>query len=233
MGVKVSVLGDSISTYENYSNNVIDRNDPAIYYPVNEPTVNSVTKTWWWDAILQMGGQIVSNDSIAGSCVVNYSSLMGHASGRFCMNNQARINDLGDSNVTSSNHPDVIMFFGGTNDICQSGVFKNEDFINSYSNAVRMMYERYSNSIAVLCITPYSNSYLTTNAESGNDVRFGQVCAGIALVVNHYKAEGRRCKLVSLQDINLVEGIDANVGHPTASGMHTIADRVAYVYKNS
>ena len=56
---------------------------------------------------------------------------MGHASGRFCMNNQARINDLGDSNVTSSNHPDVIMFFGGTNDICQSGVFKNVDFINS------------------------------------------------------------------------------------------------------
>lgn len=112
-------------------------------------------------------------------------------------------------------------------------ILGNEDFINSYSNAVRMMYERYSNSITVLCITPYSNSYLTTNAESGNDVRFGQVCAGIALVVNHYKAEGRRCKLVSLQDINLVEGIDANVGHPTASGMHTIADRVAYVYKNS
>ena len=178
---------------------------------------------------------IVSNDSIGGSCVADYGieDDNHHTGKKWCMNNQTRINDLGDSSTSSSNHPNVIMFFGGTNDICQSGVFKNEDFINSYSNAVRMMYERYSNSITVLCITPYSNSYLTTNAESGNDVRFGQVCAGIALVVNHYKAEGRRCKLVSLQDINLVEGIDANVGHPTASGMHTIADRVAYVYKNS
>lgn len=245
MGKKISILGDSISTYAGYSNNVIDRSDPACNYPnTNQQhgNVDDVAKTWWKNVSVQLEGQIVSNDSISGSCVAFYGSGTGHAAREFCMNNQTRINDLGDSNVTSSNHPDIIMFFGGTNDVCQIKDFDNTTFINSYSNAVRMMFERYSNKITILCITPY-DSPMTTGFEWATDSKtieenekkqknFQQVCSGIALVVQHYRNYGYDCKLVSLQDIKMQQFGDIDdIWHPNKLGMDKIADRVAYVQK--
>ena len=230
MSLKVSVLGDSISEYEGYSNNIIG--PPYTHqYPQSGTDVDSVTEIWWWEAIRQMGGQIVSNDSIGGSCVADYGieDDNHHTGKKWCMNNQTRINDLGDSSTSSSNHPNVIMFFGGTNDLCiDSSHYKLDTFVNSYSNAVRMMFERYSNSITILCITPF-DSILTTNSTTN----FHQLCSGIATVVNHYRTYGYDCKLVSLEDIKLQgSDIDSHL-HPSVSGMRKIADRVAYVYKNS
>ena len=228
MGKNISVLGDSISTFQGYSNNVIDQRYPGIYYPCND--VNSVEKTWWWNVSVQLGGRIVSNDSIAGSCVAGYNRAESDHSGqKWCMNNQLRINDLGESNVSSSNHPDIIMFFGGINDVCQDD-FNNETFINSYSNAVRMMFERYSNKITILCITPYATERLTTAKR--NLTRFQQACSGIALVVNLYRNYGYDCKLISLQDIELQDNEQDVLGHPTKAGMDRIADRVAYVQQH-
>ncbi|MEE1249969.1 MAG: SGNH/GDSL hydrolase family protein [Lachnospiraceae bacterium] len=182
--MKISVMGDSMSTFQGYSNNIIDPNDHGgNYYPTNESSVNTVDKTWWWKTIGQLNATIVSNDSIGGSCI------------------------------------------GGYNDACQSA-FDAKLFINSYSNLVRMIFERYSNKITILCITPYK-----CKSMEQIEAKYLDVCNGIATVVNHYRSYGYDCKLVSMMDMYFCtdNGFCNNNDHPTAAGMQQIADRVAYV----
>ena len=225
--MKISVMGDSMSTFQGYSNNIIDPNDHGgNYYPTNESSVNTVDKTWWWKTIGQLNGTIVSNDSIGGSCIGGYNDAdVSHSGSKFRMNQQARVNDLGDPNTSSSNHPDLIMVFGGYNDACQSA-FDAKLFINSYSNLVRMIFERYSNKITILCITPYK-----CKSMEQIEAKYLDVCNGIATVVNHYRSYGYDCKLVSMMDMYFCtdNGFCNNNDHPTAAGMQQIADRVAYV----
>ncbi|MBE5947056.1 MAG: hypothetical protein E7259_09020 [Lachnospiraceae bacterium] len=230
--MKISVLGDSVSTYAGFSNNVVGSDPWSNYYPntqIND--VNSVTKTWWWEAIRQLTGNteanILVNDSIGGTCVAYYDEVIdnvNHLGSKWCMNNQARIDDLGDPSTSSVNHPDIIMFFGGFNDACQLN-FNSNTFYNQYVETLRKMFNTYSNSITVLCITPFNCEVMSLNSQ-----KYNEVCNKIAAAVNHFRTYGYDCKLVSLMDINLVynNGADIN-SHPSESGMRQIADRVAYV----
>lgn len=226
--MRISILGDSISTYASYSRNVISPDPWSNYYP-GETDVDDVTKTWWWETIRQLNGTFLSNDSIGGTCVAAYTNInddSSHLGPKWCMNNQNRINDLCNTLNGQTINPELIMFFGGFNDCCQSNDnFDIDLFVNSYSNVIRMMFEKYSNSITILCITPYNCGLVN---DKGN---YNQVCSGIATVVNHYRSYGYDCKLVSLMDINLSinNGTADGLDHPTPTGMRHIADRVAYV----
>lgn len=234
--MKISVLGDSISTYDGFSNNIVDPQYVGYYYPQSDTTLNNdvtmVTQTWWWEAIRQLTGNteqnIVINDSIAGTCVAYYNSNTDniyHLGEKWCMNNQIRINDLGDSNITSSNHPDIIMFFGGFNDACQID-FKADTFYNQYIETLRKIFNTYSSNITILCITPYYCGTMESNLNN-----YTTVCNKIAAAVNHFRTYGYDCKLVSLMDISLSYnngGADLS-DHPSVLGMRQIADRVAYV----
>ena len=234
--MKISILGDSISTYNGFSNNIVDPQHVGYYYPHEEENANNnvtmVTQTWWWEAIRQLTGNteqnILVNDSIAGTCVAYYNSNIDnyyHLGAKWCMNNQVRIDDLGDSDVTSDNHPDIIMFFGGYNDACQND-FNEDTFYNQYVETLRKMFNTYSNSITVLCITPYDCDLMRLISE-----KYHKVCNKIAMAVNHFRTYGYDCKLVSLMDIYLDKN-DGSVDlkyHPNITGMRQIADRVAYV----
>ena len=97
---KVSILGDSYSTYQGYNPEGF-----APFYPDANNDVKSVEQTWWSLYIKAKGYELEQNNSWGGTTIcstgyfgrVNYeSSFMG------------RVDMLG--------NPDIIFLFGGTND---------------------------------------------------------------------------------------------------------------------
>lgn len=97
---KVSILGDSYSTYKGYIPQYYD-----VYYPTNGCDVNDVHQTWWALFVEKMGYAIEKNDSWSGSTVCNTGYSRADYSDRSFF---TRVNKLG--------NPDIIFMFGGTND---------------------------------------------------------------------------------------------------------------------
>lgn len=98
--LKVSILGDSYSTYrgmipEGY----------AVFYPLNGNDVQNVEQTWWDIFIKEHGYQLEKNNSYSGSTVCNTGYNKEDYSDRAFI---SRINYIG--------NPDILFIFGGTND---------------------------------------------------------------------------------------------------------------------
>lgn len=104
---KVSILGDSISTYDGY---VPTGEGYATWYPktsVDPDAVDDVNKTWWMQFINQCGMVLHSNASVSGSCCST-----GARQDRVSACKQERIDLL----AKSGKAPDVIVVYMGTND---------------------------------------------------------------------------------------------------------------------
>ena len=97
---KVSILGDSYSTYKG----VIPSNY-STFYPDANNDVTSVDQTWWSLYIKAKGYQLEKNDSWGGT------TICGTGYGRM---DSSRSNFI--SRVDSLGTPDIIFVFGGTND---------------------------------------------------------------------------------------------------------------------
>lgn len=102
--MRVSILGDSYSTYEGY----IPKGN-AIWYWVKTDTANtdvsSVRETWWWRLISEGGYLLEKNESFSGS-TISYRGYRGedYTDRSFI----TRLPRLGS--------PDILFIFGGTND---------------------------------------------------------------------------------------------------------------------
>ena len=97
---KVSILGDSYSTYKGY---IPDNYAP--FYPDANNDVKDVEQMWWSLYIDAKGYQLEKNDSWGGT------TICGTGYGRMDSSRSAftsRVDQLGD--------PDIIFIFGGTND---------------------------------------------------------------------------------------------------------------------
>ena len=147
--VKVSLLGDSITTYQGYtpySNNY--------QYPKSGYTgFDSVTKTWWHQLIYKKmkDAGLEVNSSYTGTCVQNTTSV-GHPGLGFLQ----RYSELG--------NPDVIIVNGGTND---SWSFKlpvgsldfsiatddldTYQFAQAYDKLIRLLRQKYP-SAKICCV---------------------------------------------------------------------------------
>lgn len=100
-GKKLSILGDSISTYSGYI-----PSGYATYYPRGD--VDDVEKTWWRKLIAMSGMTILKNASWSGSRVSGDTSTTTGAVG--C--SDARINELKNDTIL----PDIIICYISTND---------------------------------------------------------------------------------------------------------------------
>ena len=102
---KVSILGDSYSTFEGY----IPKGNIAWYKPVpkeGRPTdVTDPNQTWWKIFIDSNGYALEKNNSYSGATVCNTGYDGNDYSDRSFV---TRLTDLG--------NPDMILVFGGTND---------------------------------------------------------------------------------------------------------------------
>ena len=124
-GKKISVLGDSISTFKG-----ITTEDPNTFYGDRQITVggfSGVEDTWWMRVIRGVGGVFERDNAFAGSCVADGCGL-----GRG-MSAWERVGALG--------QPDVILIFGGANDL-GFGV-SEADFRAAYALMLERLRERY------------------------------------------------------------------------------------------
>ena len=124
-GKKISVLGDSVSTFKG-----ITKDDPNTFYGNHAIEVggfSGVEDTWWMRVINGLGGVFERDNAFSGSCVTD-----GYGLGRGMCTHE-RTGALGD--------PDVILIFAGANDI---GFGVPEDtFRRSYALMLDRLREKY------------------------------------------------------------------------------------------
>ena len=110
-GKTLSILGDSISTFDGYSNNT-DYNSTiggnAIWYPTNNTNFYDYSYTYWGRLLNDLGMELCVNNSWSGSRVYNTAPK--------------RALELDNDNGTAGDStddiaPDVIFFYMGINDI--------------------------------------------------------------------------------------------------------------------
>lgn len=105
-GMKVSILGDSISTFykEGSEMNSYYTGTNQFYYPLYSSTIKSVDLTWWYKLIKNNKMSLGINNSWSGSCA--------HGSIPSAAVNDSRINTIDDNGT-----PDIVIIYLGTNDI--------------------------------------------------------------------------------------------------------------------
>lgn len=108
----ISILGDSISTFEGYIPEADGVNlKHTARYP-QEDLVVEVEETWWMQVIDELDGALGVNDSWSASMIYNDLDENGGSFGPdSCMASMTRIRNLG-----ANGDPDLILFYGGTND---------------------------------------------------------------------------------------------------------------------
>lgn len=149
---KLSIIGDSISTYAEYI-----PNGYATYYPRGD--VDTVDKTWWKQLIDETGMRLLVNASWSGSYVTGDSTSTTNALAA-CSNK--RITDLANGEIT----PDIIICYIGINDFGQNvhrtlgeyvgqSELPSEGTINTFSEAYALMIKKamsaYPNAMIYCC----------------------------------------------------------------------------------
>ena len=114
-GKKLSILGDSISTYLGISNNEAYNTtigDNAVYYnETNHKLLDSAADTWWMQTMDTLGMNLCVNNSWSGSCASDREG--SNASIAYRSRCTQLHNDTGSTDV----NPDIIAIYLGTNDI--------------------------------------------------------------------------------------------------------------------
>lgn len=149
-GKLISIIGDSISTFED--------NIPVGYktfYPYPVADINNVNMTWSSLVVNSLGGTLLSNNSYSGS-LVDSDDKSGSK-------NIERVSSCSKQNVS----PDVIIIYMGSNDHLYA---KTSTFTLAYSQMIDNIYKLYPNVEIILCDLPESKYYNETQAKTMNDV---------------------------------------------------------------
>lgn len=236
-GKVFSILGDSISTFSGYIPEEDGFNAAhKTRYPDTSkvPDVTSVNQTWWMQLINTLGGKLGINDSWRGTTVYNSvtAEVDGNAGTKATLSSPTRIQNLG-----ANGTPDVIMFFGGTNDIRlgrELGDFDSatapvvgsyndwttatwSSVADAYAATLVRMKELYPNAQIISLLPTYCTS-VTAYAD-----RLPEYNALFAEICNHYDVlyvDLRYCGIEATEDY-LPDGL-----HPSAAGMDCITNAV-------
>ena len=228
-GKKLSIIGDSISTFQGVSNNAnanttIGSN--AVFYK-DQLKVND---TWWMQTANNTGMNILVNNSWSGSNVAVYgdNTLTSKAG---CGNRAINLHD-----DTNNENPDIIAAYIGINDLgCLTGVgefdelsdiWKGEQYVgnfalfsHAYARMVHQMVTKYDGAKVFLFTLP-RNDYLWMGTKAQYNAlqdEYNKMIYKIAevfgcQVVDLATAVGEDCDKYLLDD-----GI-----HPNATGMDII-----------
>lgn len=203
MAQRVSVLGDSYSTFEDF---VTPATNELWYYAKNSPEktdVNRVEDTWWWQFVHDNGMKLTVNNSYSGA-TIGYQGYDGNDYRERSF--LKRMRQLGD--------PDIILVFGATNDSWAGepvGEYKYADWQEGdfYTFRPAMAYM-----LSWLKLHhPNVRIYFILNTELRDDIN--ESCR---MICRHY-----RVPCIELH------AIDKQNGHPTVKGMRAIAEQVEAV----
>lgn len=128
-GVKISILGDSISTFYSPTSpvNSYYHEDGQYYYPKYCGSINTYEKTWWGQLYLNNEMILGVNNSWSGSTAYGTNSSAGM--------NDARINTL-----IENGDPDIIIVFLGANDAATT--YTNQWNVDTYRVAIETIIKK-------------------------------------------------------------------------------------------
>lgn len=163
-GKTVSILGDSISTYQGWI-----PEGYACFYPDPDNDIKDVSQTWWMQVIQNTGMSLLVNGSWSASAVCGDSRAEDSSAG--C--SSRRIVDLMGNTGTV---PDVILVYLGANDFFASiplgkfsgtAEYRNDHYIWDFTEGYELMLQK------LQAVYPTSKIYCMTliEANSGDHPR--------------------------------------------------------------
>lgn len=219
-GKTVSILGDSISTFAGY---IPEADGTNLAHRPRYPQDNLLTDvnyTWWMKLINALEAKLGVNDSWAGSTVSNFRD---HNEKDFgpdaAIASVTRIRNLG-----ANGTPDLIIFYGGTNDagkMIEKGsldsslaldlsAVKWNSFADAYSQTILRLRYFYPEA-QIIAISPSISGGYYDNARLSE---FADLALEICL---HYNI-----KCVDLRHSGLTVDMLPDTLHPNAEGMECI-----------
>lgn len=198
--VKVSILGDSYSTFYGY---VTPATNLCWYGVPGDKKENDVTKveeTWWHRLISEHGLLLERNNSYSGSTICNTGYNKIDYSDRSFI---TRMDNLG--------NPDIILVFGGTNDSWAGAPIGNYQYSDWTKTDLYKFRPAFCRLLDYLTTQyPQTKIYNVTNSELSDDVTnsMEEIC-------RHYK----------IANI-LLHHIDKQLGHPSVKGMKDISEQL-------
>ena len=225
-GKTVSILGDSISTFKGYVPEDDGTNLKHYYTYPSITLLKEVEQTWWMQTIRKLDAQLGINDSWSGTRVSNFTELNGGQTGRdVCMASVTRIKNLG-----SNGTPDLILFYGGTNDVgnkVELGKFDPataptqvdleaviwDDFAQAYTAAIMRLQHFYPNA-EIYAMLPNRTLYFS-------DEKFAPYIEIMQAICDHYDVETIDLRDSGIQLSMLPDGV-----HPDIDGMQLISEKV-------
>jgi len=223
-GKIVSFLGDSLTTFAGY----IPSANRARY--PEDDLLQVVDDTWWKRIVNQFGFRLGINESWAGSRISwDGTTESADIGANKHIASVARI-----SNLKNSGNPDVIVVWGGTNDIAGAvtlGTFSSStatytlsNTVDTYANACRTMFYRLMTSYPrarIYCVLPcYSTMYTSSSLDTYNNM-LRDIC-------DFFKVTYIDLRLLPIGQ-NRYMKILPDGTHPNAIGMKMISD---FVYKS-
>ena len=199
---KVSILGDSYSTFSGY----IPEDFISWYMPVpkeGRPTdVTEVEQTWWDIFIKKHGYQLEKNNSYSGSTICNTGYNKQDYSDRSFI---TRTDQLG--------NPDLILVYGGTNDSWANsplGEFVYQDWSQEQLKTFRPATAYLANELKQKY--PQAQIVFLIN---GPDILKSEIISSMKEICDHY----------GLQYV-MINDIDKMSGHPDQKGMQQIVEQL-------
>lgn len=206
----VSVLGDSVSTFQGYN-----PRGYSVFYDAQMQKVNglnSVSDTWWDMVINSMNARLCVNNSYSGSKVTGDSFPAAAC--------EERLQNLG----SRESAPDYILIYAGFNDFASGteliSSLDTYGFEDSYDQVLRTIRQNYP-SAKTICAT-----LMRTRVRGDHSWQFPEYWAGIGLEdynnVIRWAAQENHCYLADLgRTDSRYETLDG--AHPTARGHWEIA----------
>ncbi|MBQ5671022.1 MAG: hypothetical protein IIV43_01545, partial [Oscillospiraceae bacterium] len=226
-GKVISVLGDSISTFAGYIPVADGFNLEHLSRYPQDDLLTDVSETWWMQTITALDCKLGINDSWRGATASGAHAVTTGSTGEnAAMHNLTRIQNLG-----SNGTPDIILFYGGTNDLAhvsKVGVFdassaptaadlttkKWDNLADGYVHTLLRLKHYYPNAQIVCLLPTYTTSYYS-------NAKLAQGNAVLASVCKHYGVPYVDLRDCGITTEDLPDGI-----HPNAQGMDYITEAV-------
>lgn len=223
-GKKVSIIGDSISTFEGYNPQGF-----AVFYneeKQQQAGIVNVTDTWWQTVIDFFGAKLLVNNSWSGS---RATKLPG--------NNELFPSGCSDERTNGLHlgvmKPDVILVYIGTNDwaygVLTGGETRiiegdiHELFYQAYHEMIDKLKKNYPQA-EIFCFT-LSTTFMSSNCKFSFPHKHGGTHIEVYNNIIKQIADNSGCRLIDLYDYSMpYDALDGS--HPNQQGMATIAREV-------
>lgn len=198
--MKISIIGDSISTFEGYNPEGF-----LTKYPFGN--VKKVEQTWWKQLIDNNSWELVDNNSYSGSRVSNTSII------------QAPNSNFADDSRLYNYESDIIIIFGGTNDF---GAILNQpslqEFTEKYNYMVSTLIKKNPNTILYLCTPLVRHDIKKAQKHQFKLIEVSKTIKRICKANNECKLIDLYKHKIKISDFFFVDGL-----HPNAKGMKILS----------